>query len=139
MTLCITYLWHQKTHQFTNSKYCKKASEPFKVCKIRLDHICFEKSSSTFWQVRCCAHRTRSLLSKVRRRFFQILRPSQKTQTLGATLGQLWGNFGATWSLLLKLGSQFLGLKELVQARLNFSYYYKWLKNTKWLLMRTQK
>jgi hypothetical protein len=26
-----------------------------KVCIIRLDHICFEKSSSTFWQVRCCA------------------------------------------------------------------------------------
>jgi hypothetical protein len=24
-----------------------------------LDHICFEKSSSTFWQVRCCAHGTR--------------------------------------------------------------------------------
>ena len=29
-----------------------------KVCVIRLDHICFEKSSSTFWQVRYCAHRT---------------------------------------------------------------------------------
>ena len=42
-----------------------------KVCIIRLDHICFEKSSSIFWQVRCWAHRPRTmLLSKVRRRFF---------------------------------------------------------------------
>ena len=30
----------------------------YKVCIIGLDHIFSEKSSSTFWQVRCCAHRT---------------------------------------------------------------------------------
>ena len=26
-----------------------------KVCIIQLVHICFEKSSSTFWKVRCCS------------------------------------------------------------------------------------
>ena len=46
----------------------------FKVCIIRLDHICLEKSSSTFWQVRSC--------QKYDKDFFQILLPSQKTQTL---------------------------------------------------------
>ena len=35
-----------------------------KVCIIRLVHICFEKSSSTFWQVHCCAHRTRRSCQK---------------------------------------------------------------------------
>ena len=53
-----------------------------KVCIIRLVHICFEKSSSTFWQVRCCAHGTWRSCQKYEKYFFQILWPSQKTQTL---------------------------------------------------------
>ena len=37
----------------------------FKVCIIQLDHICFEKSSLTFWQVQGLAHLTRyAYLSK---------------------------------------------------------------------------
>ena len=35
-----------------------------KVCIIRLINICFWKSSSTFWQVRCCAHRTQRSCQK---------------------------------------------------------------------------
>ena len=38
-----------------------------KVCIIRLDHICFEKSSSTLWQVRA---QNKTLFSKRRQRFF---------------------------------------------------------------------
>ena len=53
-----------------------------KVCIIRLDHICFGKSSSTFWQVSCCAHRTRRSCQRYDEDFLQILWPSQKTQTL---------------------------------------------------------
>ena len=40
-----------------------------KVSIIRLDYICFEKSSSTFWQERCCAHRTRRSCQKYARIF----------------------------------------------------------------------
>ena len=43
-----------------------------KVCIIRLDHICFEKSSSTFWQVRCCAHRTQRSCQKYDEDFFKF-------------------------------------------------------------------
>ena len=57
----------------------------FKVCIRRLEHIYFEKSSSTVWQVRCCAHRTRRFCQKYDEDFFQILWPSQKTQTLSKT------------------------------------------------------
>ena len=57
-----------------------------KVCMIRLDHICFEKSSSIFWQVCCCAHRTRSSCQRYDEDFFQTLWPSQKTQTLSKFL-----------------------------------------------------
>ena len=35
-----------------------------KVCIIRLDHICFEKYSSTFSQVCYCVHRTRRSCQK---------------------------------------------------------------------------
>ena len=34
------------------------------VCIVQLDHICFEKSSLTFLQVRCCALRTRRSCQK---------------------------------------------------------------------------
>ena len=44
----------------------------FKVCILRLDHICFEKFSSTFWQVRCCAHRTRRSCQKYDEVFFKF-------------------------------------------------------------------
>ena len=54
----------------------------FKVFIIQLVHICFEKSSSTFWQVRYCVHRTWHSCQKCDEDFFQILWPSQKTQTL---------------------------------------------------------
>ena len=53
-----------------------------KVCIILLVHVCFEKSLLTFWQVRCCEHRTRRSCQKYNKDFFQILWPSQKTQTL---------------------------------------------------------
>ena len=43
-----------------------------KVCIIRLVHICFEKSSSTFWQVRCCVHRTRRSCQKYDEDFFKF-------------------------------------------------------------------
>ena len=43
-----------------------------KVCIIQLDHICFEKSSSTFWQVHCCAHRTWSSCQKYDIDFFKF-------------------------------------------------------------------
>ena len=43
-----------------------------KVCIIRLVHICFEKSSSTFWQVRCCKNRTRCSCQKYDRDFFKF-------------------------------------------------------------------
>ena len=53
-----------------------------KVCIILLVHVCFEKSLLTFWQVRCCGLRTRHSCQKYNKDFFQILWPSQKTQTL---------------------------------------------------------
>ena len=59
----------------------------FKVCIIRLDHICFEKSSSTFWQVR----------------FFQTLWPSQKTQTLISTITWAPSNTTTEVTLILRL------------------------------------
>ena len=43
-----------------------------KVCTIQLDHICFEKSSSTFWQVRCCEHQTRCSCQKNDKDFFKF-------------------------------------------------------------------
>jgi hypothetical protein len=43
-----------------------------KVCIIPLDHICFEKSSSTFWQVHCCAHRIRHSCQKHDKDFFKF-------------------------------------------------------------------
>ena len=48
----------------------------YKVCIIRLDHICFEKSLSTFCQIRCYAHRTRHSCQKYDEDFLQILWPS---------------------------------------------------------------
>ena len=41
-----------------------------KVCIIRLVHICFEKSSSTFWQVHCCAQRIRHSCQECRMKIF---------------------------------------------------------------------
>ena len=55
---------------FLHNQGMKNFIKAGKVCVIQLDHICFEKSLSTFWQVRCCMHRTRRSLSKVGRRFF---------------------------------------------------------------------
>ena len=56
----------------------------YKVCIIQLDHIFFEKIFVN-WQLfdnfAACAQNT-TLILKVWRRFFQILWPSQKTQTL---------------------------------------------------------
>ena len=43
-----------------------------KVCIKRLDHICFEKSSSTFWQIGCCAHRTGRSCQKYDKDFFKF-------------------------------------------------------------------
>ena len=57
-----------------------------KVCIIRLDHICFEKSSSTFWQVRCCAHRTRRSCQTYDEDFFKfcgLLRKPKLYKSLG--------------------------------------------------------
>ena len=60
------------------------------VCIIRYDHICFEKSSSTFWQVHSSMHRTRRSCQKFDEDFFQILWPSQKTQTLDENSYRIW-------------------------------------------------
>ena len=106
----IIFLEELKTHKKHFEIYWPLASEAFvkvliffyKICIIRLDHICFEKSCATFWQVRCCAHRTRHL-SKVRRRFFQNLWPSQKTQTLPGKCKQ---KLEAKWDRLKKCYKQ---------------------------------
>ena len=42
-----------------------------KVCIIQDDHICFEKSLLSFWQVRCCVHRTRHSCQKYDKDFFK--------------------------------------------------------------------
>ena len=52
-----------------------------KVCIIRLVHICFEKSSSTFWQVRCSKHWTRRSCQKYDEDFFKFY-GLLRTQTL---------------------------------------------------------
>ena len=44
----------------------------FKVCIIRLVHIVLKKSSSTFWPVHCCAHRTRRSCQKYYEDFFKF-------------------------------------------------------------------
>ena len=51
---------------------CISFQQHCKVCIIRLVHIYFEKSSSTFWQVRCCAHRTRRSCQKYDEDFFKF-------------------------------------------------------------------
>ena len=52
-----------------------------KVFIVRLVHICFEKSSSTFWQVRCCAHRTRRSCQKYDKDFFKFCGLLRKTKS----------------------------------------------------------
>ena len=62
----------------------------FKVCILRLDHICFENFSSTFWQVRCCAHRTRRSCQKYDEVFFKfcgLLRKPKLYQLVFIVLG----------------------------------------------------
>ena len=54
-----------------------------KVCTIQLDHICFEKSSSTFWQVRCCEHKTRRSCPKYSEDIFCGLLRKPKLYQLG--------------------------------------------------------
>ena len=53
------------------SEFLQQSYVEVKVCIIRLVHICFEKSSSTFWQV-CCAHRTWRSCQKHDKDFFKF-------------------------------------------------------------------
>ena len=77
-----------KKYRFRIQDWLLTCDEPVtsKVCIIRLDHICFEKSSSTFWQVRCCAHRTRRSCQKYDEDFFKfcgLLRKPKLYKSLG--------------------------------------------------------
>jgi hypothetical protein len=82
---CITWLRIIGWWFFPYGADTKQSTFADKVCIIRLDHISFEKSSSTFWQVRCCTHRTRRSCQKYDKDFFQIVWLSQKIQTLNST------------------------------------------------------
>ena len=64
--------WLYKNHDFDHKVRLLLFFDLFKVCIIQLDHICFEKSSSTFWQVHCCAHRTRRSCQKYDEDFFKF-------------------------------------------------------------------
>ena len=83
-----------------------------KVCIIRHDHICFEKSSLTFWQVRCCANRTRNSCQKYDKDFSENPNFKLESQTLAISfqirLSKIyhcayWGFLPCNCSLLAQL------------------------------------
>ena len=52
----------------------------FKRLFFLLKFVWYDLTAIIFWQVRCCAHRTRSSCQKYIKYFFKFLWPSQKTK-----------------------------------------------------------
>ena len=77
--LFLFFIWSVVNAICTQWSKIKNVIWNCKVCIIRLVHICFEKSSSTFWKVRCCAHRTRCSCQKYNEDFSNFVAFSENS------------------------------------------------------------